>query len=149
VTSYGQSFNDSFLNVLGLDGRHDVLFYSAKSLARAHEAARNVVYARRSADIKRRLADGDVYDRVIVGDDSLLDMSPEALANLAKMNRGLLCFFVPSGAVEGELVHALNESWPFAEVQGFDTDIGRLVMCDAKGTSYDAVGKYDHAIVLR
>jgi hypothetical protein len=147
VTNYGLN-NDRFDDVIGLDRRLDVMFYTVKSFSRAHGSARNVVYCRRSSDIKRCLADGDRYDRIVIGDDAVCEMSVEALRNMARMSRGLLCFFVTSAQVESELIGRVSELYPFAEVRGFDTDVGRVVMCDASGEPFEP-GKFDHAFAVK
>jgi hypothetical protein len=128
------SRNDDFTEVTDLRRGHDVLYIGGNAYFPAvRKCVRSVTTATKRSEVERLMTDGRVFDRVFIARENLLGEEAVTAAVTLTHRDGLVCFFSEGEGLRDAFVEIVEQNWPTANVWLCDSNVGPIVMTDAKG----------------
>lgn len=127
---------DDFLEVLDIRTNHDVVYLGGNSwFAQVRERARTVTTIRNRNELRKVLASGASFGRVLMTRENVLDEDALDAAAQLTGDHGLVCFFSEDAGLRDGFEAMVELLYPTAQVWRFETNVGPCVVTDAHGPS--------------
>lgn len=125
---------DDFTRVIDLRRSMDILFVGGNVyFPTVHRHVRSITTAKNRRELEKLLSSGQTFDRVIIARENVLDERVVVAAAQLSASGGLVCFFSEDQTLRDGFEEIVKQDYPTAQVWPVPTNVGPLVMTDARG----------------
>lgn len=130
------SFYEDYRDVVNLRSRDSVLVVGNAVFPGLTDFVGEVVTVKKNKELGEVLRANRVFDRIILTKSDFV--SEQALARVISLNGGLVALYTALDDSHERFLDYLQRNHPFADVWKFSSNLGPVILTDAKGPVYGA-----------
>jgi hypothetical protein len=125
---------DDFTAVTDLRRGQDLLYIGANAYFPAvKRCVRSITTAKNKRELDKLLTADRIFDRVYIARENVLDERLVTAAVQLAGDRGLVCFFSDDEGLRAGFNEIVEKNYPTAQLWACKSNVGPVVMTDAKG----------------
>jgi hypothetical protein len=125
---------DDFTRVTDLRRGQDLLYIGANAyFPSVKRNVRTITTAKNKRELEKLLSAERVFDRIFIARENVLDERLVTAAVQLIAPRGLVCFFSEDEGLRAGFNEIVEKNYPTAQTWTCKSNVGPLVMTDAKG----------------